>query len=115
MMALADIARVCHAANRALQQIDGDPSPSPPWEDAPDWQQLSTLDGVAQALAGATPEQLHERWCEVKRGAGWTYGPIKDADTRTHPCLLPYAELPADQRAKDTVFHAIVAALTVRE
>src|SRR5271157_5190917 len=33
-----DIARVVHAANRELQIIQGDPAPSPPWEEAPDYQ-----------------------------------------------------------------------------
>jgi hypothetical protein len=104
----AQIARVCHEANRALQVLQGDPAVSPAWDDAPDWQCASAADGVVQALAGATPEQLHESWCEFKRADGWTYGPVKDAGARTHPCLVPYAELPAAQR----LFAAIVAALS---
>lgn len=106
-----DIARVCHEANRALQTIQGDPAPSPAWDDAPQWQRDSAIEGVAQALAGATPEQLHEAWSAHKAADGWAYGPTKDADVKTHPCLVPYADLPADQRAKDAVFAAIVAAL----
>jgi hypothetical protein len=106
------IAIVCHEANRELQRIHGDPSPSPPWDDAPDWQCQSAAEEVEAALDGATPEQLHEAWCEAKRRDGWTYGPTKDADARTHPCLVPYADLPADQRDKDAVFGAIVTALT---
>lgn len=106
------IATVCHEANRALQHAHGDPAPSPPWDDAPDWQQQAAMEGVTFALDGATPEQLHETWCNAKRRDGWTYGPVKDADARTHPCLVPYADLPADQRDKDAVFGAIVAALT---
>ncbi|MFD0468599.1 RyR domain-containing protein [Nonomuraea thailandensis] len=54
---------------------------------------------------------MHEAWCEHKRAEGWTYGPDKDPDAKTHPCLVPYDQLPVEQRVKDAVFHAIVGAL----
>lgn len=107
----ADIARVCHEANRALQVVSGDPVPSPAWDDAPAWQRESAIEGVGKARSGASPEQLHESWCVYKHDDGWVYGPEKDAGLKTHPCLVPYDHLPADQRAKDAVFAAIVAAL----
>jgi hypothetical protein len=106
------IARVCHEANRALQIEAGDPAVSPSWEDAPAWQRESAVDGVAQAQAGATPDELHGAWCRFKEQDGWVYGPEKDADAKTHPCLVPYAQLPEEQRRKDAVFGAIVAALS---
>ncbi len=105
------IARICHEANRVIQDAHNDPAVSPHWEDAPSWQKLSALDGVQAALDGATPEQLHESWCDFKANDGWVYGDVKDADAKTHPCLVPYAELPQDQRLKDHVFKAIVTAL----
>ena len=105
------IARVTHEANRAVQVETGDPAVSPHWDDAPQWQRDSATEGVEKALDGATPEELHEAWCEFKRNDGWVYGDVKDADAKTHPCLVPYAELPADQRAKDTLFQAVVQAL----
>ncbi|WP_304455966.1 RyR domain-containing protein [Nocardiopsis sp. YSL2] len=107
----AGIARVCYDANRAYQVVTGDPAVSPPWDEAPEWQHESALVGVEQALDGATPAQLHESWCAHKRFDGWKYGPIKSFEDRTHPCLVPYEELPEDQRRKDALFHAIVAAL----
>lgn len=106
-----DIARVVHAANSEWQAITGDELPSPPWDSAPDWQRDAALDGVRAALAGATPEELHETWCEGKRAAGWVYGSVKDPDSKTHPCLVPYGNLPEFQRVKDRLFCAIVGAL----
>ncbi|KJF21943.1 hypothetical protein C7T36_18355 [Rhodococcus sp. AD45-ID] len=106
-----DIARVCHEANRELQWITGDPNPSPPWDDAPDDQRASAIEGIQKALDGATPEQLHESWCAFKRADGWVFGEVKDADAKTHPCLVAYSELPAEQKAKDALFSAIVDAL----
>jgi len=105
------IARVCHEANRALQIETNDPAVSPPWDDAPEWQRRSAVEGVMAAMDGATPRQLHESWMDSKFREGWVYGDVKDADAKTHPCLVDYDDLPADQRAKDTVFHGIVAAL----
>lgn len=107
-----DVARVCHEANRELQLIQGDPAVSPHWDDAAAWQRLSAVEGVAHARAGATPEQLHESWCDFKRADGWVYGPVKDEDAKTHPCLVPYSELPPEQRIKDALFSAIVGALS---
>jgi hypothetical protein len=109
--ALKSIARVCHDANRAWQIATGDPAPSPPWDDAPQWQRDSAVDGVRQALAGASPEELHEAWCDFKRADGWTHGAAKDAGAKTHPCLVAYADLPEEQRRKDALFGAIVSAL----
>ena len=109
-MRTKDIARVCHEANRALQIIQGDPAPH--WEDAPEWQIASAIEGVARAIGGDGPEQLHESWCDFKRQDGWRFGEVKDAGAKTHPCLVPYADLPDDQKIKDHVFAAIVTALS---
>jgi RyR domain len=108
----AEIARVCHEANRALQHVNGEPDPSPAWDDAPEWQRESAAEGVEKAQAGATPEQLHESWCQFKLADGWRHGETKDAGAKTHPCLVPYAELPEGQRRKDALFHAIVEAMS---
>ncbi len=42
---------------------------------------------------------------------GWTHGEVKDADAKTHPCLVPFQQLPAHQQKKDKLFKAIVNAL----
>lgn len=109
---IEDIARVAHEANRAMQIINGEADISPGWDDAPDWQRESAVDGVKKALAGATPEELHQSWCDFKTAEGWVYGPVKDPEAKTHPCLVPYGDLPAGQRAKDALFQSVVFSLT---
>lgn len=105
------IARVCHHANRALQALHGDAVPSQPWDSETEETRRSAIAGVTFALKGGTPEDQHEEWVRHKTEAGWTYGPVKDADARTHPCLVPYAELPPQERVKDAVFTAVVTAM----
>jgi len=106
------IARVAHEINRAYCEACGDHS-QPAWEDAPEWQRESAIQGVIFALVNPdnTPEQMHERWMKHKAADGWVYGPVKDAILKTHPCMRPYSELPAEQRAKDHLFRAVVRSL----
>lgn len=101
-------AQVCHEANRAIQLQTGDPNPSPKWAEAPNWQKASAVEGVVKALNGATPEELHKSWMDFKLEDGWTHGPIKSEKLKKHPCLVPYNELPEEQKLKDHVFAAIV-------
>lgn len=105
------IARVTHEVNRAIQISQLDPAPSLSWDDAPEWQRESARQGVFSALAGSTPEQLHESWLRFKTDDGWSYGEVKDEVAKTHPCFVPYEELPPDQRLKDYVFQAVVTSM----
>lgn len=104
------IARVCHEANRAYCESIGDSS-QVPWESAPEWQRDSAVHGIEKFLNGASPSQLHQSWCDQKVSDGWVWGPLKDPVAKTHPCLVPYAELPEAQRVKDHLFSGIAAVM----
>ena len=103
-------ARAAHEANRAYCVALGDNS-QVAWEDAPEWQRQSAINGVNGVLSGNSPEQSHESWSAEKLATGWKYGPEKDPEKKEHPCLVPYAELPMDQRFKDDIFVAVVRAV----
>lgn len=103
-------ASAAHETNRAYCVAIGDRS-QPAWEDAPEWQRISCREGVAAALAGATPEESHENWMRLKLKEGWQYGPVKDPDRKQHPCMVPYGELPPEQRRKDTLYLTVVRAV----
>jgi RyR domain len=109
-----DIASVIHDANRRLQIIRGDPEPSPPWDEAPEYQARQCIDGVIEVLRdpALTPAGSHEKWNERMLADGWSYGEVKDPEAKTHPCLLPFEELPWEQQQKDRLFIAIVRALS---
>lgn len=102
-------AHAAHEANRAYCRALGDHS-QPPWSEAPDWQATSARNGVRGALAGNTPEQSHESWLAEKVATGWVFGPVKDPEKKEHPCMVPYADLPPAQRAKDALYIAVVRA-----
>jgi hypothetical protein len=103
------VAKLCHEVNRAYCQALGDDS-QPTWNDAPEWQRSSAINGVTFHLQNpdAGPDHSHNNWLAEKSAAGWKYGPIKDPEAKEHPCFLPYADLPKEQQAKDYIFRAIV-------
>lgn len=107
------IARTCHEVNRAICETFGDASQKP-WDEAEGWQRESAMKGVEFALGspGCTPQDQHEAWMADKRAAGWTHGPVKDAEAKTHPCMVPYDQLPPEQRVKDAAFRAVVHGLS---
>ncbi len=102
-------ARAAHEANRAYCVALGDET-QPPWEQLSAELQDSTREGVRRAIDGATPEQLHESWVANRTASGWIRGVAKDNVGRTHPNLVPYAELPAAQKAKDELLQSVVKA-----
>lgn len=111
-MTIEQIAKVCHEANRAYCESIGDASQKP-WDDAADWQRDSAIKGVAFAIVNpdAPASAQHDSWLADKIAAGWVYGPTKSEETKEHPCVVPYDELPPEQQAKDYLFKSIVFAL----
>lgn len=107
-----DIAQVCHEANRALCLLLGDAS-QPAWADAPEWQRSSAVAGVAALRADPLrpPSASHESWLAEKERTGWRHGPVKNPETKEHPCMVPYDQLPPEQQAKDHLFTAVAKAL----
>lgn len=108
------IAIVCHEANRAFCGCIGDHSQRP-WGEAEQWQRDSMIKGVEFALKNpnAGPSAQHDAWLHDKLEQGWKYGPAKDVAKREHPAMLPYHQLPEDQKTKDRLFRNIVNAFLV--
>jgi hypothetical protein len=104
-------AKICHEANRTWCAFNGDDSQMA-WEDAPEWQRSSAIQGVQFHLENpeAGDSASHDSWMAVKVADGWKYGHAKDPVLKTHPCMVPFDELPADQQFKDRLFRTIVHA-----
>lgn len=105
-------ARIAHEVNRMWCESLGDMS-QPSWEDAPDWQKDSAITGMTANMLNGTgsPEESHQSWLDHKRKDGWVWGPVKDAEVKEHPCMVPYDQLPPEQRKKDALFTTIAKAV----
>ena len=108
---IENIAEICHEANRVWCKQNGDDSHLD-WLSAPQWQKDSSMNGVMFVMAepDAADSAQHDAWMADKIKNGWTYGPIKDGDAKTHPCIVPFDALPEFQKVKDRLFRAIVKA-----
>lgn len=106
-----EIAQVCHEANRALQVANGERVISVHWPYLDAELRASIINGVINARKGCTPQESHENWVRFKLSQGWVHGEVKDFGAKTHPCLVPYDELPEAEKRKDSLFTSIVHAL----
>lgn len=114
-MLINRIARIAHEVSRAYCASLGDLTQQP-WALAPKWQRESARAGVEFHLAhpDAGPEASHDSWAAQKLADGWVYGPLKDPIAKTHPCLVPFNELPQAQQSIDFLFRAVVHAMAPR-
>ena len=46
-------------------------------------------------------KNVHENWAKARLEDGWTYGPVRDGEKKITPCLVPYEELPEEEREYD--------------
>lgn len=109
MISIADIARVCHEANRAFCIAKGDHTVST-WDMLPETVQLGIIDDVRYASTNpaVTPQQLHERWAERLVAEGWQRGAVHAPDLLESPDLVDYVELTDDAKSKQRLFCSIV-------
>lgn len=59
---------------------------------------------LSESLAEITErlaEQVHDVWAHERIADGWTLGPERDDESKKHPCLVPYDELPERERDYD--------------
>jgi len=46
-------------------------------------------------------ENVHEVWAKNRIEEGWIYGETRNSELKTTPCLIPYAELPEEEKDYD--------------
>lgn len=81
------------------------------WEDRDDKFRKQFVDIIGKYLAAdklPTPEEAHDSWMDAYFIMGWKYGEKRDTTAKTHPDLLPFDQLPKDERDKDAIFLAFV-------
>ena len=55
------------------------------------------LNGLIEKMA----KNVHEVWAQNRMEQGWTYGVERSDSLKQHPCLIPYDELPDEEKAYD--------------
>ena len=54
-----------------------------------------------ELLVEQMSKNVHEVWAETRISQGWTFGEQRDDKLKTHPCLIPYEDLPEEEKEYD--------------
>ena len=68
---------------------------------------------ISKDLINLLAEKIHITWMEEREMDGWVYGPDRNDSLKTSPCMLPYEQLPEeekkyDQKIAETVILALL-------
>lgn len=88
----------------------GAPIVPAPWDEreaAFRTQFLEVVDRQCGPQRSGSPEELHGSWMQAYFAMGWIYGEAYNREGKTHPDLVPYAQLGQLERDKDAVFVAL--------
>lgn len=55
------------------------------------------LNGLVEQMA----KNVHDVWALNRMEQGWTYGEERSDALKHHPCLIPYEELPEEEKMYD--------------
>ena len=53
------------------------------------------------SLVEKMAKNVHEIWAKTRMEQGWTYGEVRNDNLKQHPCLIPYEDLPEEEREYD--------------
>lgn len=59
------------------------------------------LDDDILELSELIAKNVHEVWAKERMEEGWVYGSTRDDKLKTTPCLVPYEELPENEKEYD--------------
>ena len=68
---------------------------------------LEVIERQCGPQRSGSPEELHGSWVQAYLKMGWVYGEEYSRELKTHPDLVPYAQLGQLERDKDAVFVAL--------
>jgi hypothetical protein len=59
------------------------------------------LSETQRALVEALAANVHDVWARKRVDDGWRFGANRNDEAKTHPCLVPYDELPESEKSYD--------------
>ena len=110
-LTMEDVVRISsklvHALNNSICALNGEEQVE--WEDAPAYMREGLQMAIKHGFEkGVDPRQGHEDWMASRIAQGWTLGPVKSIENKVSPCLIPYDDLPYEQRVKDSIRAGVV-------
>jgi len=102
--------RFVYDTARLAAEVANAPIVPVPWEqrEEPFKEQFrKVIDRQCGEQRSRSPEELHGSWMQAYFAMGWVYGTAYSREKKTHPDLVPYAELGQLERDKDAVFVAL--------
>lgn len=81
-----------------------------PWKDRESEfceQFLPVIERQCSEQRSRSPEELHGSWMQSYFAMGWVFASEYSREKKTHPDLVPYADLGQLERDKDAVFVAL--------
>jgi len=87
----------------------------PPYQPSPiDTTQIELPQSVLD-LTERLARNTHDVWAANRLREGWSFGPKRDDDRKTHPCLVPYEERPDAEKQYDrnTALETVKAGLAL--
>jgi len=55
------------------------------------------LEEIVEKMAA----QVHDTWAAGRKEEGWVYGPTKNSELKTTPCMIPYEFLSEEEKSYD--------------
>jgi RyR domain len=73
------------------------------------------LDGQLLELTEHLARHAHDVWALQRLSDGWTWGASRSDSAKTHPCLIPYEQLPESEKVYDrkTALETIKAVIAI--
>lgn len=62
-----------------------------------------TLPAELEKLTEQLAANGHDLWAAQRIADGWCYGPVRDDGNKRHPCLVPYDQLPENEKQYDRI------------
>ena len=62
-----------------------------------------TLPNDLASLTEKLAESTHDQWALQRLSDGWTHGKQRDDAAKTHPSLIPYADLSESEKEYDRI------------
>jgi len=102
-------AKFVYEAARLAAAAANAPIVPEPWESRDEAFRAQMTAAVARQCGpmAMSAEEAHGAWTQAYIDMGWCYGDIRDPKAKTHPDMVPYAQLGRRERDKDEVYVAL--------